>query len=232
MKNQRSTFAAVLLVALMVAGVLWGSAATQSGVERAVRQNFVSAGLLSQLQVEGEKMRRYEKEMFIYVADSAKRNGYVKEFETAYTKMLGQLDAMLRPSSPYFNDTERAEVMRWKQAALFYAGEFNGLSVKAGSLQVATLNADQRAALTVEYNNAIKAGKDRFRDLLGGTEKMRLAKEEAAQQIAAEIDSTFLRLRYGVLAGGLIVIALMLLMLRGGRPMAAGLQPAPAVRQR
>jgi hypothetical protein len=233
MNNFRSTVAIALLVALMVAGVLWGSAVTQSGVERAVRQNFVAAGLLSRLQVEGEKMRRYEKEMFIYVADPAKREGYVKEYEAAYTKMLTLLDSMLLPSSPYFTDAERTEVLRWKEAALFYAGDFANLSRKAATLQPATLSMEQRVGLTVDYNNAIKAGKDRFRELLAGTDKMRVAKEEAAQNIATEIDGTFFQLRAGVLAGGLVAIGLMLVMLRGGRAGAAAPQLAEAsARQR
>lgn len=232
MNNFRSTVAIALLVALMVVGVLWGSAATQAGVERAVRQNFVSAGLLSRLQVEGEKMRRYEKEMFIYVADPAKREGYVKEYDAAYGKMLTLLDGMLLPSSPYFTDEERAEVLRWKEAALFYAGEFAALSRKAATLQPATLSMEQRVGLTVEYNNAIKAGKDRFRELLGGTDKMRVAKEEAAQRIAADIDATFFKLRAGVLAGGLLAIGLVLLMLRGGREAATAPRLAVAGRPR
>lgn len=211
----RSSIGIAILVAAMVAGVLWGCALTQSGVERAVRQNFAAAGLLSRLQVEGEKMRRYEKEMFIYVADSGKRAGYLKEFDTAYTKMLTLLDTMLLPSGSTFTDEERQQVLAWKQAAVFYAGEFASLGRKAQAIQTNTLTAEQRVGLTVEYNDAIKAGKDRFRELLGGTDKMRTAKEDAAQQIASEIDATFLRLRAGVLVGGLLVIGLVLLALRG-----------------
>ncbi|MFZ2989415.1 hypothetical protein, partial [Ideonella sp.] len=75
----KSAASIVVLVVLMALGVLWGSWLTQAGVERAIRQNFVAAGLLSQVQVEGEKLRRYEKEMFIHVADGPKRSGYVKE---------------------------------------------------------------------------------------------------------------------------------------------------------
>lgn len=212
-----------LLVAAMVGGVLWGSAATERGVERAVRQNFVAAGMLSKLQVEGEKMRRYEKEAFIYVSDAARRKGYMKEFDGAYGKLLVHLDNMLLPSSPYFNDDERKEVLAWKEAAVFYAGEMSALATRADSLDGASMAAEQRAGLTVQFNEGIKAGKDRFRALLGGTEKMRTAKEEAAQQIAAEINATFQRLRLGVIVGGLLVIGLILTTLRApGAPRERG----------
>lgn len=220
-----------ILVATMVAGVLWGCALTQHGVERAVRQNFVAAGLLSRLQVEGEKMRRYEKEMFIYVADGGKRAGYVKEFDAAYTRMLTLLDTMLLPSGTVFTEEERQQILTWKQSAVFYAGEFAGLSRKAQAIQTQAMTMEQRVGLTLEYNEAIKAGKDRFRELLGGTDKMRTAKEEAAQQIATEIDATFMRLRTGVLLGGLLVVGLVLLALRGVAA-APALKAAPATGRR
>lgn len=203
-----------LLVATMVVGVLWGSAITERGVERAVRENSTAAGLLSRLQVEGEKMRRYEKEMFIYVSDAAKRKGYMGEFDASYDRLLAQLDTMLLPSSPYFNDEERKSILAWKQGAVFYAGEMSALASRASAMDVAALGAEQRASLTVQFNEGIKAGKDRFRELLGGTDKMRTAKEHAAQQIAQEIHGTFQSLRLGVVVIGLLVIGAVLVALR------------------
>jgi hypothetical protein len=210
-----------LLVALLLAAVLWGSSVTEAGVERAVRQNFVAAGMLSRLQVEGEKLRRYEKEMFIYVSDAGKRNGYVKEHDAAYTKMLGLLDTMLLPSGTYFTDEERKQILDWKAAAVFYSNEMAALARRAEALQTQAMTPEQRIGLTVQFNDAIKAGKDRFRELLVGTDKMRTAKEEAAQQIAVDIDATFQRLRIGVLIGGLLVIGLILAALRGEPAVAA-----------
>jgi hypothetical protein len=224
--SKRFTLTAVILVVAMVMGVMWGTWRTELGVERAVRQNFVAAGLLSQLQVEGEKMRRYEKEMFIYVANNERRANYVKEFDGAYTKLLNQLDTMLAPSGTAFTDDERKQILAWKEAALFYTAQFAGLARRAEGQTLASMTPEQRLGLTLEYNDGIKAGKDRFRELLGGTEKMRAAKEAAAQNIAGEIDSTFQRLRVGVMLAGGVVVALLLLMTRQrksdagpGRPM-------------
>ncbi len=212
--SKRFTLGAVILVLAMVMGVMWGTWRTEAGVERAVRQNFVAAGLLSQLQVEGEKMRRYEKEMFIYVAQNDKRSGYVKEFDGAHTRLLNQLDTMLAPSGTAFTEEERKQVLAWKEAAVFYTGQFAGLARRAEGQNPTSMTPDQRLGLTLEYNEGIKAGKDRFRELLGGTEKMRIAKEAAAQNIATEIDGTFQRLRVGVLLAGVAVVALLLLMTR------------------
>lgn len=61
MKNflNKEGLSVAVLVTGLVLGVLWCTAQTEIGVERAVRQNFIAAGLLSRLQVEAEKMRRW-----------------------------------------------------------------------------------------------------------------------------------------------------------------------------
>lgn len=225
----RYSIGVALLVAAMVAGVLWGTSSTQAGVERAVRQNFTAAGLLARLQVEGEKLRRYEKEMFIYVAVREKRSGYVAEFETSYTKLLALMDEMLQPSSLVFTDDERRQMAEWKSAAIIYANAFAALGRRAETISLASLSTEQRLGLTAEFNDAIKPAKDTFRVLLTGTEKMRSAKEAAAQRIAVDIDDTFFRLRVTVLAAGLVSIALVLLMARSRAGTVRPARPARAL---
>jgi hypothetical protein len=223
----KEALSVAVLVTGLVIGVLWGTSQTEIGVERAVRQNFIAAGLLSRLQVEAEKLRRYEKEMFIYVANPEKRANYIKEFDASYTKMLPLLDTMLAPSGTAFNDEERKEITAWKNAAVFYTGQFYGLGRKADGVLVAQLSNDQRLGLTTDYNEAIKAGKDQFRILLAGTEKMRVAKEAAAQSIATEIDSTFTKLRLGVVLGGLLIIGMTLFALRSRGPVPVAQRGVP-----
>lgn len=203
-----------VLVAVLVSGFLWGTSITEQGVEQAIRRNFTAAGKLSQIQVAGEKMRRFEKEMFIYVASPEKRAGYVKEFDTAYARLLDLLDDALAPSGTAFTDDERRDLLRWKEAASFYAAEFNTLSRRAADQSTAAMSVEQRAALTIDFNDRIKAGKDRFRELLSGTEKLREAKELRAQQIAQELQPIFSRLRVGTLLGGLVLVGAVLMILR------------------
>lgn len=206
--------AVAALVGLLVALFLWGTALTETGVEQAIRRNFTAAAKLSQIQVAGEKMRRFEKEMFIYVAVPDKRAGYAKEFDAAYSKLLEMLDDALAPSGVAFDDAERAELLKWKNATTFYANEFGALVRRAGELPLASMTQEQRATLSVDFNERIKAGKDRFRDLLAGTEKMRLAKEARSQQIAGELQPIFSRLRLGTMLGGLLLVAVVLVLLR------------------
>jgi hypothetical protein len=215
------SWAVLGLVAAMAAGTLWGVAATEARVEQAVGQNVAAASLLSRLQVEGEKMRRYEKEMFIYVAVPEKRNGYVKEFDTAFTRLLGLSNDMLAPSSKAFTDAERGEIAKWKLAATFYGAEFNKLAQRAQGMNVAALTNEQRLGLTVSYNDDIKAGKDRFRELLTGTDTMRQAKETRSLALGDEMRSIFTQLRVGVLVGGLLAAALVILSVRNNKKQAA-----------
>lgn len=185
----RTTLVSVAGLAVLVLTTVWASQRTGGRIDQAVRQNFVAAGMLSQLQVEGERMRRYEKEMFIYVATPDKRAGYVKEFREAYDKALVLLDTMLAPSSRLFSELEQKEVAAWKAASAFYYGEFDRLARQADALNLASLGAEQRGGLTLQFNDGIKAGKDRFRELLNGTAKMRAQKQAQSAAIAGEIDT-------------------------------------------
>lgn len=227
-KSSVHAWTVVGVVTAMAAGTLWGVAATESRVEQAVGQNVAAASMLSRLQVEGEKMRRYEKELFIYVAVPDKRDGYAKEFDGAYTRLLALSNDMLAPSGSAFNDAERAEIAKWKQAAAFYGGEFTKLVRRAQATNIGTLSNEQRLGLSVAYNEDIKAGKDRFRELLAGTDTMRQEKEKRSLALGQEMRSIFTQLRVGVLVGGLVALGFLI---GGMRQRAKSAEPAAGVRR-
>lgn len=205
-----------VLIALLISALLWGTSETESGVERAIRHNFRAAGLLSQLQVEGEKMRRYEKEMFIYANQADARAKYAKEFDGAYSKLIALNNEAAALGHKGFTDEDRVEIAKWLDATAFYANEFRRLTVSAESTVA------DAATLTMTLNNGIKAGKDRFRVLLDGASAMREKKEQQAMAINDTIDQVFAReLMMMMLIGGAIVLggaAWLLLM----RPAATG----------
>jgi hypothetical protein len=109
-----------------------------------------------------EKVRRYEKEMFIYAAKVEKRVKYVKDF----------------------NDADGADILKWKEATAFYTTEFTKVAGKAE-----TSAADP--ALTVTLNTDIGPGKDKFREVLDGASKMREGKEKQSQEVGADIRAGF-----------------------------------------
>lgn len=198
-----SAVAIALLMAFFVAVVSMANQRVERNIEQAVRHNFAAAGLLSKLQVQAERMRRYEKEMFIYAAVADKRAKYVKDFDEAYTKLLDLQNQALASQHKGFTDADRAEVTKWAEATSFYTNEFRRTATTA---ELAT--AEQKAELTIKLNNDIGAGKDRFRLVLDGATAMREAKEKASLEIHGDIQQSFDRLNWIVLAMGLLATAI------------------------
>lgn len=198
-----SAVAIALLMALFVAVVSMANQRVERNIEQAVRHNFAAAGLLSKLQVQAERMRRYEKEMFIYAAVADKRAKYVKDFDEAYTKLLDLQNQALASQHKGFTEADRAEVTKWAEATSFYTNEFRRTATTA---ELAT--AEQKAELTIKLNNDIGAGKDRFRLVLDGATAMREAKEKASLEIHGDIQQSFDRLNWIVLAMGLLATAI------------------------
>jgi hypothetical protein len=191
-----------LVMALFVAIVTIANQRVERNIEQAVKHNFAAAGLLSKLQVQAERMRRYEKEMFIYAAVADKRAKYVKEFDDAYTKLLDLQNQALASQHKGFTEADRAEVAKWAEATSFYTNEFRRTATTA---ELAT--AAQAAELTIKLNTDIGPGKDRFRSVLEGAAAMREAKEKASLEIQGDIQQGFDRLNWIVMALGLLVAA-------------------------
>lgn len=217
---------AATLVLLFLLVFWFTTAGTERRIENGLRADFAAAGLLADLQLQAEQMRRYEKEMFIYVADSAARVKYVGEFQRTYSILLATLDSMQAPGSESFGDADRFEMARWKEAALFYGTEFTKLAQRAASLDGDKSVPVQRGERTVEFNAAIGPGKDRFRELIDGARRMRLRREVAAQDTVHEVAAAFGRLRRGVALGGMVLGALLLALLRPRAQVTPGFDPA------
>jgi hypothetical protein len=192
--------ATAIVMAVFVAIVIFANERVERNVEQAVKHNFAAAGLLSKLQVQAERMRRYEKEMFIYATVADKRAKYVKEFDDAHTKLLDLQNQALASQHKGFTDADRAEVVKWAEATSFYTSEFRR-TVTSAELSTAA----QAAELTIKLNNDIGPGKDRFRSVLDGATAMREAKEKASLDIHGDLQQSFNRLNWIVMALGLLI---------------------------
>jgi hypothetical protein len=193
MKKRFSLPAVLAVIVSMVAaaGVMYFLSTVQAQVEESVRRNFVAAGNLARIQVHAERMRRYEKEMFIYVNNQKKRAEYATAFDTSARDLLVDLDLALQPKGRSFTDEQRKVVLEWKEAANFYISEFDRLVRHAARLDDPASAALAELKTTLDYNSAIGAGKDRFRVLIKGADEMRQAKEKSSMQIAGDIDREF-----------------------------------------
>ena len=212
-KNMKTWVIVVLLAAACAASVLALLDRGKRLVESQIRGDLVAGVLLTRIQLTGERMRRFEKEMFIYVTVPARRKAYQKEFDDAFQAMLVDLDTALAPSGTAFNDQERAEILGWKQAAMAYATAFNRLEIAAMLLDRPESASAAALRTTQDFNRAIEEGKNAFRVLLGGTEQMRTRRKADASAIAAEIERGLIGITLSAaglcgLAGGLIVMTL------------------------
>lgn len=149
-------------------------------VQQAISQDFKAAMDLSKVAVAGQKIRRYEKEYFIYVDNLRKRAGYSEEFNETHAKLEQLLETMVTDFSGTWSDQDRLEIRRWQQALLAYGQGFRSVVDKVETAQITD---------TVGANVAIQDAKNKFRVLLKGTAKMIPERfrdaSQRTQQIAA-----------------------------------------------
>lgn len=198
--NTQTLFAIVMAIVL-VAVVGFANQAAKRKVAQVATHNVSATSLLARIQVQAEKMRRYEKEMFIYAATPDKRAKYIKDFNDATVKLMDLQNDAAAAGHKGFTDADRAEVLKWKEATAFYTTEFTKV---AGKAETSVPDAN----LTVTLNTDIGPGKDRFREVLDGASKMREAKEKLSTQIGADIDRGFQWVMWAVMGmAALLVLA-------------------------
>jgi methyl-accepting chemotaxis protein len=127
-----------------------------------VVRSFEQSVQVAQIAIEGQKLRRFEKEYFIYVANDEKRAKYDREWHESYDK-LGQMLRQLERSQTYSPPSrDKLPVLVWRQAYLRYGDEFEKVIRSVNSGRITT---------TSDANFAIQAGKNAFRELLDGATK-------------------------------------------------------------
>jgi hypothetical protein len=227
---------ALLAMMILHAGVgLYLDYNVQSRVQTAIKKNFAAADALSEVSVLGHQMRRFEKEYFIYVTETAGREKYRKEWTAAQSRLQRALDTMRANADGLYVTTDLESFTRWNTALQYYTSEFRVIMerAEAGQLQpvfaTGTGNdADGRATgnagkggpnsgvvpqpnladPTRIANLAIGPGKDRFRELLNGADTLRREKLQQSTVAAVEVQQLFRRSNYAsmmLLALGMMV---------------------------
>lgn len=166
------TIFAVLLGALVaqVAAVLYYADANNrltAELAKGVRNTAEIGGMATELQ----KLRRFEKEFIIYVANEPKRRGYADEVKGAVNAITEKLTRATLNRERRYTEEEVTRFKAWEQDLGFYYSEFEKLAAQA---QAGTL-VDSLAA-----NAAIGPGKDRLRNFLDGASKDGSARQAAA----------------------------------------------------
>ena len=233
----RTGLALIVAFFVLQAALVWW---VQDGIRRdvvdAAKSNTLASAELSQLAVLAQQIRRYEKEYFVYVGNADGRAKYEKEWSGAATKIAASLETISKPSSP-FDAAERSKASDWRQASEFYGAEMRkvfaaateraaqtalddtaaGAAPKATAAVTATATAPVTMLTPIQANDMIKAGKDRFSDvLIKGVAAMADQKSKATLALGDVADKGFSTLLLGVLAtvalGVLIALGLLVLL--------------------
>jgi HAMP domain-containing protein len=204
---------------------------TRERVDAAISKNFTAAEALAELGTQAQALRRYEKEFFIYVNDPVGRTKYRREWTSAYAGVSESLAAMAANKAATFGVDDLVEFDRWSAANQFYGTEFTRIMslADAGTLVApqpvveepakatkgtvapsipATANVPPAVVSAINVaNEQIGPGKDKFRELLDGAQKMRKAKIAESRKSVDEINGLFdeaAKITLGVFALGLV----------------------------
>ena len=150
-------------------------------VDTAVNRNFFQSQFISQLASDGNKLRRYEKEYFIYVDNPRKRAAYYTDWSQAKSAISDRLNEAIHDRGHTWAG-DRATLRQWKGSLDAYDDGFH--LVKQMVLDGAVTN-------TRTANSEIRQAKNEFRSFLEGTDG--LGKEKLAQstRIAGQIEANF-----------------------------------------
>jgi HAMP domain-containing protein len=204
----------------------WGEQNIQRDVVETARKNTLASSQLSELAVLAQQIRRYEKEYFVYVTNTERRENYVKEWSGANDKIAKLLQNMRTNAQQAFTADEMGKITNWASAADFYSAEMRKVfgTVNDRQAQIAVPAAPPVAVSTaskaaskdavpsiapaavamfspVEVNSMITAGKDRLSGvLIKGVAEMYDSKTKATLALGDIASSSFGRL-WNMVAG-------------------------------
>jgi HAMP domain-containing protein len=188
-------FVAILLLTLSV-GALWMAREFSNDALLLINRAVNAGTELSSLAVDAQKIRRFEKEYFIYVQDAKLRTKYLEEFDATAHRISETLTRMIINRGGNYSNLELERFRQWQQAADFYFAEFRAIASAASRGQIA----DSLAA-----NSAIKTGKDRFAVVLDQVnkevEQRKTQVAEGRSQIMGDVQKAAFGMFFMVLLG-------------------------------
>ncbi len=133
----------------------------RNDVVGAVRNDFYAGLEFNRILVKAQQIRRYEKELFIYVDDTERRQHYYEEWFVAINDLRYAVRRVIADPEGVFTDDQRQAATGWLEALEFYADGFQDIALAA-----------DRGGISdpVAANGMIRDYKNRFRDLLDGAE--------------------------------------------------------------
>lgn len=149
-------------------------------VDDAIHHKFNTSLFISQLSIEGNKLRRYEKEYFIYVNDFLKQSKYYDEWSEAKNKIIELMN--IYKSQHNLSPDDLKKLAEWESSLAAYASGFENINKQVSKGELSN---------TLEANTAIADAKNQFKVFLDGTEQYRNAKFEEAKLTVLAIEKNF-----------------------------------------
>lgn len=221
---------------LVQAGLVWYAISNaKSTVVENTRKNTVATSELGALAVLAQQIRRYEKEYFVYIENKEKSDSYAREWRDTLGKIDAALARMKTGSDGAFNSKDIEQVAVWSEASAFYAAEMQKI-ILAVAERSASLRVDKEAKAdavpsaksgtvrpveeaapaayrSVEVNEMIKAGKDRFSaGLIKGVAAMDQTKTADTLALANVAEKMFDKVLTGVMITVVIGVIVALLL--------------------
>jgi methyl-accepting chemotaxis protein len=149
-------------------------------IDQAINAHHASDAV-SRLAIEGQKLRRFEKEYFIYADNPKKREKYSSEWHDSYAKLKEGLALLLSRESRW-SASDKAKAETWDDSLNAYASGFHKVeaAVISGFIQG-----------TLDSNKAIQEAKNKFRVFLKGTASEVEAKLRQARQASTQLQNNF-----------------------------------------
>lgn len=161
-------------------------------VEEAVDKNLLAVVELDSLTTELQKIRRYEKEYFIYIGDAIKKRHYEYEWSSALKSINDMLNKMRSNGTELFSETDQKSFDRWQEAVSFYGKEFSKIVNHYSDIKKFGEKAAQATAMhSVQANSMIKEGKNQLANVMKEVSATSRARAEKSHQIIESIEETF-----------------------------------------
>jgi len=153
--------------------------------DQAIETNFEASLRLSDLTILAQKMRRYEKEAFIYVAAADRRDRYIDAWGRAFGSSTESLEQMIANQDGIYSPEDVLAMQRWRDGLSKYGWEFRKIAEKMAEPKFLKDKPETTA------NEMIRAGKEQLAPLLREAPWMGKRKREHAQQLRGQIESNY-----------------------------------------
>lgn len=188
-------FAFLLMAAALAVQSLVGyqnHARLREMVDLAIHKNYNALAGLNELTDDVHKLRRYEKEYFIYLHDPAKREKYLRDWEGTFKDAQTDLAKMVSSRDEVYSGEDTLMFSDWKEAFQFYGSEFTKIVEEYKSVGRAGQVADPAAeGLTAAANERIQEGKTRLNAALEDITRMGQTKTQESLALIARVEAGF-----------------------------------------